>query len=168
MTRPLAQWICLALVVEGHRHGWTIGRALAPDGEIGEVWTLSRPLTYRAIDALVEDGLLERGHPEPGRGGTRLPLTATTAGRRALRTWFRSPTRHLRDVRTELMVKLRLMERRGLDPAPLLEHQLAEMEPLVDAVTAAASDDAWARWRRTQAQAILGFVRQELAMAQGI
>ena len=48
----LAEAVCLTLVAREPRHGWSIVKALAPDGEIGRVWSLSRPLTYRALDAL--------------------------------------------------------------------------------------------------------------------
>ena len=48
----LGEHAVLALLAEQPRHGWAIVRALAPGGEIGRIWTLSRPLAYRAIDNL--------------------------------------------------------------------------------------------------------------------
>ena len=48
----LAGYTCLTLVAEGVEHGWAIGSLLAADGELGRIWTLSRSLTYRAIDAI--------------------------------------------------------------------------------------------------------------------
>ena len=55
----LAEAVCLTLVALEPRHGWSIVKALAPDGEIGRVWSLSRPLTYRALDALASAELIE-------------------------------------------------------------------------------------------------------------
>jgi hypothetical protein len=47
-----AELVCLTLIIQGVAHGWALGTMLAPDGELGRIWTLSRPLTYRAIDGL--------------------------------------------------------------------------------------------------------------------
>ena len=118
----LAEGACLCLVVAGHEHGWALVRELAPTGEIGRIWSLSRPLTYRAIDRLVARGLLERGESVPGATGTaRTLLTATPVGRRAARRWVRTPVAHLRDVRTELLVKLAMAERLRIDRVQLVD-----------------------------------------------
>ncbi|MFZ4718142.1 MAG: PadR family transcriptional regulator, partial [Ilumatobacteraceae bacterium] len=101
----LAEHACLTLVVQGVSHGWAIGSLLAPKGELGGVYTLSRPLTYRAIDGVVAQGLVRRKEPT---GGTRdrATLTATATGRRAAQAWLDEPVAHVRDVRVELMLKL--------------------------------------------------------------
>ena len=99
----LAEGACLAAVQQGLRHGWAIGSLLAADGEIGRIWTLSRPLTYRAIDSLIERRLLTRRGTEAGRGRDRTLLQITAAGSRAVVAWLATPVDHLRDVRTELL-----------------------------------------------------------------
>ena len=50
--------------------------------------------------------------------------------------WLRTPVRHPRDIRSELMVKLALLDRSGTDPRDLLQAQLAQLLPV-----AAALDD---------------------------
>ena len=72
----------LAMLAEEPRHGWAIVRALAPDGALGRIWTLSRPLTYRAMDNLAARGLVRATGTEPGDGPRRTILTATASGRR--------------------------------------------------------------------------------------
>ena len=63
-TEPsFAEWVCLTLVNQKVSHGWALGTMLAPDGELGRIWTLSRPLTYRAIDGLVDKRLITRRGP---------------------------------------------------------------------------------------------------------
>ena len=64
----LAESVCLTLVASEPRHGWSIVKALAPDGEIGRVWSLSRPLTYRALDALAAAELIEPARLRSGPG----------------------------------------------------------------------------------------------------
>ena len=112
---PFAEWVCLTLITQKVSHGWALGTMLAPDGELGRIWTLTRPLTYRAIDGLVDKGLITRTGQAAGRGRDRVILAATPAGRRLARKWLDTPVEHLRDVRTELLVKLLLRERAGLD-----------------------------------------------------
>lgn len=72
-----AEHVCLALVVDGVSHGWALGTLLDPAGEIGRIWSLSRPLTYRAVEQLVAKGLLVRTGRDSGRGRDRVVLAAS-------------------------------------------------------------------------------------------
>lgn len=163
----LAEHVCLAAVADGARHGWAIGTMLSPDAEIGRIWTLSRPLTYRAVDELVERGLLTRRGTEAGRGRDRTVLQITAAGRRALAAWLETPVEHVRDVRTELLLKLTLRQRAGMGSAALLRAQRDRLAPAIDALTAGgSSDDLVARWRRESARAVRRFVDGALRVAE--
>src|SRR6516164_237332 len=93
----LAEWVCLALIVEHPRHGWSLVRELASDGEIGRVWSLSRPLTYRAVDGLLTRELVAHRGAESGGGPTRQVLSATPRGRRLAEKWLVTPIAHMRD-----------------------------------------------------------------------
>jgi molybdopterin-binding protein len=144
-------------------HGWALGTMLAPDGEIGRIWTLSRPLTYRAIDGLVDKGLVTRTGQAAGRGRDRVVLATTAAGRRLARRWLDAPVEHLRDVRTELLVKLHLRERAGLDNDELLRAQQEVFTPKIDALTSTRpDDDLVGLWRRESARAVRRFLDQAL------
>ena len=67
---------------------------------------------------------------------------------------------HLRDVRTELLVKLFLRERAGLDNQPLLALQLELFESTIDALTSTDPDDDFVDlWRRESARAVRRFLR---------
>ncbi len=129
-TEPsLTEWAVLGLLGEKPAHGWDIARAFAPDGDIGQVWTVSRPLVYRAITVLRELGyIVDRGSAPSATGPDRVLLAPTPRGRQALRRWLGRPTGHVRDLRSELMVKLLLLDRAGRDRAPLLQAQLAVLE----------------------------------------
>jgi molybdopterin-binding protein len=157
----LAEHTCLALVAHGVDHGWGIGTLLASGGELGRIWSLSRPLTYRAIDQLVERALVVRRGTAQGRGRERSLLRATAAGRRAAAAWLDRPVEHLRDVRTELLVKLALRRRAGLGSEALLaaqrDHFTAAIESLI-----ATDGDIVDRWRRESARAVRRFLDGEL------
>jgi DNA-binding PadR family transcriptional regulator len=159
--RGLAEHVCLVLVAQGVEHGWAIGTLLAPGGELGRIWALSRPLTYRAIDGLVAGGFVARKGPAAGRGGSRTVLRPTAAGRRAAATWLDEPVEHLRDVRTELLLKLALRARAGLERHALIEAQEEALRPAIDALTRGRTDadDVVALWRRESALAVRRFLR---------
>lgn len=158
----LAENVCLALIVQQDTHGWALGAVLAPDGDIGRVWALSRPLTYRALDALTEKDLIIRKAPTSGRGRDRLLLSPTAAGRKASRRWLHTPVKHLRDVRTELLVKLTLRTQAGMDNSFLIQEQQAEFAGAIEALTARTDSDAVDVWRREHARAVRRFLNQSL------
>src|SRR5262245_16654231 len=160
---PLAERVCLGLITQNVAHGWALGTLLAPEGEIGRIWSLSRPLTYRAIDGLVDKNLITRRGQAAGRGRDRVILAATPAGRRLAKRWLDEPVQHLRDVRTELLVKLQLRSRIGLDNEPLLAAQQHLFNPTIDVLTSTRpGDDLVDLWRRESARAVRRFLDQAL------
>ena len=169
VPESLAERVCLALVATSPEsvHGWALVRLLQPDGEIGRVWSLSRPLTYRAIDQLTAAELVRPVAQVPGSGAARALVTATASGQRAGAAWLVAPVEHLRDVRTELLVKLAVVERAGRDPRALLEAQRATFAPLVAALDGREPLDVVGRWRRTQARATASFLDEAMEAAAG-
>lgn len=164
-TLSLAERVCLALVDGGVEHGWAIGTELSPGHELGDVWTLSRPLTYRAVDQLADKGLLRRRDARPATGRERTLLTCTAPGRRLAGAWLDEPVAHLRDVRTELLLKLLLRRRRGLALAPLLLAQRHAFADRLDVLRTPADDaDLVARWRRESARATQRFLDAALEL----
>jgi len=163
--RLLTEWVVLALVAEGTTHGFDVAKTLAEDGDLGRIWTVRRPLVYRAVDALLEEQLLaDAGTAKGARGPHRRLLRVTPAGRRALTAWLRAPVAHIRDVRTELLLKLALHERAGHDPADLVRRQQATFAPTLEALRRTATraegfDGVLARWRLESATAVERFLR---------
>jgi tRNA (adenine37-N6)-methyltransferase len=160
----VTEWAVLGLLREEPRHGWDVARAFAPEGDIGRIWAVSRPLVYRAISVLRELGYVEdRGSIPSSSGPDRVLLAPTPRGRAALRRWLERPVAHVRDLRSELLLKLLFLERVGSDRAPLLRAQLAKLERgengLVRQVAAAEGfDRTIAVWRLTSARAARAFV----------
>ena len=121
----LTDWAVLALLTEAPRHGFALAKELESDAELGRLWTVRRPLVYRAIDHLLESGLAERRVVEPGdQGPHRTIVAATRSGRARVRRWLDEPVEHPRDVRAALLVKLALRVRRGDPLTPLARRQL--------------------------------------------
>jgi PadR family transcriptional regulator AphA len=162
----VTEWVVLALLSEEPAHGFALARQLRAGADLGRVLTVHRSLVYRAIDRLVAAGLAEPQRSEPGDGGPTRTLHRTThRGCVALDAWFDRPVGHVRDMRIELLAKLRLMERAGRDPAQLMAAQRAALaDTLAHVIAAAAADDSDVvdRWRRHNGRAAAAFL-DELA-----
>jgi DNA-binding PadR family transcriptional regulator len=153
VKRPLGagEWAVLAVVAEGPTHGFAVAKTLAPDGEIGRVWSLSRPLVYRALDQLVRNGLVAKGAAEPsGRGPRRTSVLATPTGRRLVERWL-------------LMLKLLFVERSGRDPRPLLDAERELLVPVAAALeerrrSVTGFERTLVQWRLESTLAVLRFL----------
>jgi DNA-binding PadR family transcriptional regulator len=151
----LADHVCLAIIGEHRTHGWAVVKLLAPDGELGRIWSLSRALTYRSIDRLVELGLVDRND-----AGRRTELRITASGRRQRRRWLGQPVEHLRDLRTEFLLKLELCGRSSIDTSGLIAAQRDQLAPAIAALTDGQPADAVALWRHESAQAAARFLQR--------
>ncbi len=158
---PLADAACLAIIGEAPTHGWQLVKLLAPDGELGRIWSLSRPLTYRSIDKLAAAVGVSRNDR-----GRRTELRLTASGRRRRTAWLTTPVEHLRELRTEFLLKLALCERAGIDPTTLIERQRGALAPAIDALMSVEPDDPVELWRRESARAASRFL-DHLADAAG-
>lgn len=153
------EWAVLALLCEEPRHGYAIATLMAPDGEIGRVWSLHRPMTYRSIGALEKLKLITEDSVEPGTTApTRRVLRATPEARERVAAWLEQPEEHVRDLRALLLLKVHFLRRSGRPVAGLLHAQrvvLARQERSL-AEQRERSDDlgrmlAQRRWSMTDA-----------------
>jgi DNA-binding PadR family transcriptional regulator len=133
----LAEWLVLCLVREQPTYGLVLVGLLARDGSLGQVWSVPKAVVYRALQRLEALGLIQTiGEQRTTLGPVRSLFQATQAGQAAAGVWLGTPVEHPRDVRSELMVKLALLDRSGLDSVDLLQAQVARLLPV-----AAALDD---------------------------
>jgi tRNA (adenine37-N6)-methyltransferase len=170
MSRPprnepsLSEWATLGLLCEEPRHGWAVARQLAPAGAIGRVHSCTRALAYRALTQLREARLVEaRGVAASDEGPDRTTLAPTRYGRAAFRRWRDTAVEHVRDLRSELMLKLLFHDRAGTDPSDLLRKQsavLAKAEFALERQARSAKDfeHTLVLWRLSVVRAALSFV----------
>lgn len=163
----LGEWACLGILYPEPAHGFAVAARLKPTGDVGRVWSLSRPLTYRALDQLARRGYIQAVGEEPGiAGGNRTVLAATRAGRAQLRNWLQTPVAHLRDLRSELLLKLLLADICGVDVASMLQQQRTHIEALVNVLADDTDEsrplDVVALWRSESSRGALRFVEQLL------
>lgn len=170
MSRPvrdaerllLGEWACLGVLADGPTHGFAIASRLRPEADLGRIWSLSRPLTYRAIEQLLKHGYVEPLGEEPGiAGGPRTILAITDVGRTALREWLHRPVVHLRDLRSELLLKLQLAEILSVETSTLVEAQRRVVTDIRRSLQSRLRDevaDIVAQWRLETADAALRFL----------
>ena len=169
-TLSLVEWVVLGLLAESPGHGWSLVRALRPEGDVGRVWSCSRPLVYRALETLAEHGLIRASRSEASHEGpVRTVFAPTARGRRAVERWLAAPVEHVRDLRSELMVKLLLHDRAATSPRALLERQAAilatlEQSALDHALDAAGFERTLALWRLSSTREARRFVADLLGV----
>jgi PadR family transcriptional regulator AphA len=163
MHLGLAERIVLAVLDEAPAHGFAVAALTARDGELGRVWHIPRPVVYRALGRLREGGLIDAGDAESGPGPQRTPYSITAAGRDEARRWLAAPVAHVRDLRSEFLLKLALLDRRGAEPAELVAAQRAALTPIAEALVierraSAGFDDVLLAWRASTTAAALAFL----------
>jgi DNA-binding PadR family transcriptional regulator len=159
----LPEWTVLAVMSKQPTHGFAVAQLTTPDGELGRVWQIPRPVIYRAIGRLAEAGLIAPQGTEPGQGPQRTIYAATDEGRRAVGAWLDTPVGHVRDIRSHFLLKLALLHRLGADPADLIRRQRAVLAPIAAAVDAETPRDngfdaTLLAWRRANAAAAIAFL----------
>lgn len=154
----LGEWACLGVIYPGSTHGFAVAARLTPEADIGRIWSLSRPLTYRAIAQLRAYRYIAPVGSEPGDAGpNRTILVATRLGRARLRTWLRTPVDHVRDLRSELLLKLELANLCEVDIGTML---IAQRSIIIERVARHDPDsiDNVEWWRHESAVAALRFL----------
>jgi DNA-binding PadR family transcriptional regulator len=160
----LPEWIVLSLVSEGPTHGNALFSLLDHDGDLGRIWHVHKAGVYRSLDRLTEFSLIAPAGAEPSeRGPIRSLVKITRAGRAAVTSWQLRPVQHTRDIRSELLVKLALLDRSGTDPHDLLAAQRDLMVPIATALrdraaSATGFDRTLMLWRYETASATIRFL----------
>jgi DNA-binding PadR family transcriptional regulator len=159
----LAEWVVLVLLAQQDAHGFAVAQLTAPGGSLGRIWQVPKAVVYRAIGRLDAARLIRPEGTEPGAGPQRTVYAATDKGRTFATRWVAQPARHVRDFRSELLLKLALLDRAGDDPTALLQAQRDILEPLVAAIETRRArsqsfDATILAWRRANAVAALQFL----------
>jgi PadR family transcriptional regulator AphA len=168
----LAEWLVLCLVREKPTYALIVAGQLSRNGSLGQIWYVQKGTVYRAVQRLELLGLIRTtGKEQTSQGPARSLLKATPAGRAAVRAWLSTPVDHSRDVRTELMAKLALLDRAGSDPLVLLQAQLARLLPVAAALdgqlrAATGFERTLALWRQKAMTANMRFL-QDLTAGHG-
>jgi DNA-binding PadR family transcriptional regulator len=161
----LAEWLVLCLVREEPTYGLVIAELLDRDGSLGRIWSVPKGSVYFALQRLELLGLIRTvARERTSQGPARSLLAATPAGRAAAQAWMSTPVEHARDVRSELMMKLALLDRAGSDYQALARAQLARLLPVAAALddqlrAATGFEHTLVLWRHAALTATMGFLQ---------
>lgn len=150
--------VCLALIRSGINHGYPIAQEFAPGGDVGVVLTASRPVVYRELAALEADGLLSTRASRGARGQAKKTLKLTSVGNKALDKWLAEPVQHIRDMRTEFLVKVLMRERLQLPISSFVSVQRNALADVMSTLTRDRDNSLVSTWRREQARAVIRFL----------
>jgi DNA-binding PadR family transcriptional regulator len=160
------EWAVLGVIARAPAHGFAVARTLAPTGSLGRVWSMTRPRVYRAIDDLDARGLIAGAGTAPSeRGPTRTLFDVTDAGRVRLDAWLGTPVDHVREIRSDLLLKLAFLYERGTSPAPLLDAQRAKLVPVLEHLEGAIDasqgfDTVVLRYRLESTRSAIQFIEE--------
>jgi DNA-binding PadR family transcriptional regulator len=162
----LAEWLVLCLVREEPTYGLVLVGLLDRDGSVGRVWYVPKATVYHALQRLELLGLIRTAGKQraPQGGPARALMEATQAGHAAAQFWLSTPVEHPRDVRSELMVKLALLDRTGSDSRVLIQTQIARLLPVAVALddqlrAATGFEHTLVLWRHEAMTATIGFLK---------
>ena len=104
----------LCVVCEGPTHGFRVA-GLGLRCGTGQIWFVSKPSAYAALLRLEALELIRTvRHQRTSLRPSRSVVQATPAGRATARAWLDAPVQDVSEIRSELMVKLALLDRSGL------------------------------------------------------
>jgi DNA-binding PadR family transcriptional regulator len=172
--RPLSliEWVVLCIACEKPTYGSDLAGLFSRGGSLGRVWLVSKAGVYRAIPRLEQLGLVQTLGPQRAEDAPpHWMITATRAGRKAARVWLHTPVAHGREVRSELMIKLALLDRAEDDPQDLLASQLAAFGPLAAALAdrvhdTTGTEHTMALWRHEMMSGTIEFLNQAAWQAE--
>jgi DNA-binding PadR family transcriptional regulator len=172
--RPLSliEWVVLCIACEKPTYGSVIAGLFLRGSSLGQVWQVSKAGVYRAIPRLEQLGLVRTLGPQRAEDAPpHWMITATPAGRKAAKVWLRTPVAHGREVRSELMIKLALLDRTGGNLQDLLRRQLAAFGPLAAALAdrvpaTTGTEHTLALWRHEMMSGTIEFLDQAAWQAE--
>jgi PadR family transcriptional regulator AphA len=157
-------WAVLAFLSEGKAHGFKVAAAFDKRQLLGNVWYVQRPQVYRSLGYLQEEGLVKPLKPELGNTGPpKLCYQITKQGQSHVAMWLSRPVEHLREGRSELLLKLLFMQRQSKDTQSFLEQQRNVFQQiqagLLKLIEDAGEDKKMILlWRLSMARAAVAFI----------
>src|SRR5581483_1579450 len=100
------EYAILGVLRERPMHGYEVSRRFAADLDLGLVLPLDMSTVYALLKDLQEQGLIEGRRETVGLRPPRTVFTVLPDAERLFLTWLEEPVGRLREVRSDLMVKL--------------------------------------------------------------
>jgi DNA-binding PadR family transcriptional regulator len=107
-----AHAVLLGLLMSGPKHGYELYREI--EQNLAVVWRIGLSQLYAQLKRLQESGLVVAQTELQANRPPRKMYQVTDKGREVFLYWLRQPTRYLRQLRVELLLRLYLFDRLSL------------------------------------------------------
>ena len=157
------EYAILGLLRERPMHGYEIARRFAADLDLGLVLPLELSNVYALLKDLHEQGLIEGERQTVGARPPRTVWRLAGVAEERLLSWLGEPVGRLREVRSDLLVKLyfcRMISDRLT--AALLDAQIEASRAYLDRLSALAAGAAPESFERLVRDSKLGAARATL------
>ena len=126
----LAEWLVLCLVNERPTHGFAIAGLVAEDGSLGRIWHVRKMVVYRAAHRLEQLGLIVASDRQPtSQGPCPGPAAGHARGPPGRRSMAAPGVADARDIRSELLLKMALLDRVAPTPGTCCGPSAASSPP---------------------------------------
>ncbi|MBI2761773.1 MAG: helix-turn-helix transcriptional regulator [Chloroflexi bacterium] len=163
----VGEYAVLGVLGERPMHGYEIARRFAADLDLGLVLPLDMSSVYALLKDLQEQGLIE-GHRETV--GLRPPRTVfhlTPDAAAVLLQWLEEPVGRLREVRSDLLLKLYFCRAIGdACTARLLDAQIGASRSYLDRIERLALECPHGSFERLVRESKIGAARATVAWLQ--
>lgn len=160
----LGEYAILGLLRERPMHGYEIARRFAADLDLGLVLPLDMSNVYALLKDLHEQGLIEGRRETVGLRPPRTVFQLTPEAAVQLRGWLEEPVGRLREVRSDLLVKLYFCRAIGdRCTAALLDAQIAASQVYLERLTRLAEEAAPGSFERLVRDSKIGAARATVA-----
>mgnify|MGYP002033284787 CR=1 FL=1 len=157
----ITEYAVLGILASRPNHGFALSKELGRNSDVGKIFTVRRPLVYRALNRLVDAGYAEPVATEKGTAGPqRVIRHATLAGRERLKRWLEEPEEHIRDLRIGFLLKLALLLRAQRSPMNLIKKQRRVLDDTLLALESSTTEptDHVELWRLHNATAAVAYL----------
>jgi DNA-binding PadR family transcriptional regulator len=137
----LGEYAILGILRERPMHGYEVTRHFGPDRDLALVLPMEMSTIYAMLKDLQEQGLIEGEREVVGLRPPRTVFHLTPAAEEQFYAWLEEPVGRMREVRSDLLVKLYFC--RGISPAltrRLLDAQIAVSSAYLDRLTRLAGE----------------------------
>ncbi len=163
----LGEYALLGVLHERPMHGYDVSRRFAPEAELALVTPLEMSSIYAMLKELQEQGLIEGERTVVGLRPPRTVFHLTASAKDLFCTWLGEPVRRLREVRSDLLLKLFFCRAAG--PAHsrrLLDAQISVSATYVERLAGLAADAPSDSFERLVYASKIGAARSTLAWLQ--
>ena len=133
------EFVILALLIPGTKHGYDIYKEMQTWTGLEEVWRLKQSMLYADLNKLDKLGYITSKPPDLQFSPPRVNFEITQKGKTALEAWLTTPVQKPREIRPEFLTKLLVAARFGREyNQNLLDLQQAKVQQWIQTENAQA------------------------------